>query len=124
MKKQEEIIISKQLAVDLIWWLEHASAPCMTIGEVQDRWYQLFDDPKLTLARDAMKYELEKALVAKKGTKQVWLTLEEAKEIAVQLKRNADLFFIQNDDFDFDTEALHWRLFEKIEQTEKENATD
>ena len=66
MKKQEEIIISKQLAIDLIWWLENASAPCLTIREVQERWYQLFSDPQLTLARDSMKAELEKALAAKK----------------------------------------------------------
>lgn len=63
MKKQEKIIISKQLAIDLLWWLEHASAPCLTFREVQDRWYQLFCDPQLTLARDSMKKELEEALV-------------------------------------------------------------
>ena len=79
-KKDEKIIISKRLATDLIWWLEHASAPCMTIGEVYKHWHQ-FKDTQLTLARDSMKDELEKALVAKKDTKQVWLTIEEAKEL-------------------------------------------
>lgn len=61
MKKDEKIIISKRLATDLLWWLEHASAPCMTIGEVYKHWHQ-FKDTQLTLARDSMKDELEKAL--------------------------------------------------------------
>lgn len=129
-KNEEKTIISKQLARDLIWWLEHASAPCMTIGEVHERWYQLFSDPQLTLARDSMKDELGKALVANVEVayepvnhvtnvgKKVVLTVDEAKEIAAQLKRNAELFFIQTDEFDYDTEDLHRCLLEKIEQAE------
>ena len=129
MKKDEKIIISKQLARDLIWWLEHASAPCMTIGEVHKHWH-LFKDSQMTLARDSMKAELEKALVANIEVayepvnhvtnvgKKVVLPVDEAKEIAAQLKRNADFFFFQTEDFDLDTEDLHRCLLEKIEQAE------
>ena len=60
-KKDEKIIISKRLAIDLIWWLEHESAHCMSFSEMQERWYE-FGDPQLTLARDSMKKELEEAL--------------------------------------------------------------
>lgn len=60
-KKDEKIIISKQLATDLIWWLENASAPCLTIREVHEHWH-LFKDEQMTLARDVMKDELEKAI--------------------------------------------------------------
>lgn len=128
-KSEEKIIISKQLAIDLIWWLEHASAPCMTIGEVHEHWH-LFKDSQMTLARDSMKDELEKALVAKIEVayepvnhvtnigNMVVLTVDEAKEIAAQLKRNAELFFIQTDEFDYDTDALWQCLNYKIEQAE------
>lgn len=102
MKKQEEIIISRQLATDLLWWLENASAPCLTIREVQERWYQLFSDPQLTLAGDSMKAELEKALVANVEVayepvnhvtnvgKKVVLTVEEAHRIRWAMNPSPD----------------------------------
>lgn len=80
MKIEEKIVISKQLALDLIWWLENASAPCMTIGEVHEHWHQ-FQDKQMTLARDSMKAELEKALVAKKGTNVKWKLMGEENEV-------------------------------------------
>lgn len=130
-KKDEKIIISKQLATDLIWWLENASAPCLTIREVQERWYQLFSDPQLTLARDSMKAELEKALVANVEVayepvdhvthvgKKVVLTAEEAKRLDNLIERINDDIVLS------DTEMVFWiTLQAKIKQAEKENETE
>lgn len=125
MKKQEKIIISKQLAIDLIWWLEHASAPCMTIGEVHEHWH-LFKDEQMTLARDAMKDELEKALVANVEVayepvnlftnigNMVVLTVEEAKLIQTLAKMPLIIW-------DTKTQKAMTQLQKRIEQAETKN---
>ena len=48
----------------------------------------------------------------------VCLTIEEAKELATKLKNNADFFFLQTGEFDYDTDELWQCLTDKIEQAE------
>lgn len=49
----------------------------------------------------------------------VVLTVKEAKELALKLKNNAEFFFLQTGEFDYDTNDLWECLTEKIEQAEK-----
>lgn len=49
----------------------------------------------------------------------VVLTLNQAKELALKLKNNAEFFFLQTGEFDYDTDELWQCLTEKIEQAEK-----
>lgn len=72
MKIEEKIVISKQLAIDLIWWLEHADVPFNDFAY----WNGRRQPTQMELARDSMVDELEKVLVAK----QFRLTLEEENE--------------------------------------------
>lgn len=62
-KKDEKIIISKRLATELIWWLEHADVPYNDFAY----WNGRRQPTKMELARDSMVDELEKALVVKSG---------------------------------------------------------
>lgn len=54
----------------------------------------------------------------------VVLTTKEAEELAAKLKDNSEFFFLQTGNFDHDTDDLYWCLLEKIEQAEKENASN
>ena len=61
-KNEEKIIISKKLADDLLWWLEHAYVPYVTIGE---RWRHECNPskkPAMEIARDSMVDELLNAI--------------------------------------------------------------
>ena len=48
----------------------------------------------------------------------VVLTIPQAKELALKLKNNAEFFFLQTGEFDYDTNDLWECLIEKIEQVE------
>ena len=48
----------------------------------------------------------------------VVLTIPQAKELALKLKNNADFFFLQTGEFDYDTDELWQCLTDKIEQAE------
>ena len=48
----------------------------------------------------------------------VVLTVMEAKELANKLQQNANFFFLQTDEFDYDTDDLRQCLTDKIEQAE------
>ena len=66
-KKDEKIIISKKLAEDLIWWLDHADVP------FNDGWLRRYvngnrEFTQMEIARDSMVEELERAIKqAEKG---------------------------------------------------------
>lgn len=53
------------------------------------------------------------------GKDHVVLTIDQAKELALKLKNNAEFFFLQTGEFDYDTDELWQCLTEKIEQAEK-----
>ena len=52
------------------------------------------------------------------GKDHVTLTLDEVKELANKLKHNAEFFFLQTGEFDYDTDELWQCLTDKIEQAE------
>ena len=52
------------------------------------------------------------------GKDHITLTLEEAKELALKLKDNAEFFFLHTGEFDYDTDELWQCLTDKIEQAE------
>lgn len=54
-----------------------------------------------------------------KTSHHVVLTIGQAKELALKLKNNADFFFLQTGEFDYDTDELWQCLTDKIEQAEK-----
>ena len=55
-----------------------------------------------------------------KTSHHVVLTIDQAKELALKLKNNADFFFLQTGEFDYDTDELWQCLTDKIEQATKE----
>ena len=71
--------------------------------------------------------ELTCEAIRKRGLSQedvegcVCLTLDEAKELALKLKHNAEFFFLQTGEFDHDTDVLWQCLSEKIEQAKSKN---
>ena len=51
----------------------------------------------------------------------VMLTIAQSKELAMKLKHNAEFFFLQTGEFDYDTDELWQCLTEKIEKAEKKD---
>ena len=51
----------------------------------------------------------------------ICLTVDEAKELANKLKHNAEFFFLQTGEFDYDTDELWQCLTDKIELSEEGN---
>lgn len=140
--------ISDALARDLLWWIQNTSVPYVTVGERWGHQGGNRKEPAMGIARDSMVEELSGAMAhpdamkddfddtldkqlsdmaracgqvyhqVNHKVKKVELTVNQAKELATKLKNNAEFFFLQTGEFDYDTDELWQCLTEKIEQAE------